>query len=458
MKIFKIDEEKETKLINHLKSNRVEFLKRLLKEIEERDCEKVVFHKDFLHLLLLKESTVDNSDNNDNEYSECKEDFFDLKCSYTLEKICNYLDFSNLEYKNLELSNSNLNFLKQYNIPIYLDGIYHKDLSLLDLENLVFIGSFDNCKLNHTKFKNNKDQYGKRIKINPQKIKDKKISSCSFEDVEFIGNFDGVNFIPCGSEETSIKNCTNVIINPQNLYNKDLSSCYFDGVEFTGNFDDCNIYKIAIINSKNAKINPQKVHDKDLFACYFDGVEFTGNFDNCCITSIKIKNSKGVKINPQKIKDRDLRWIKIDGGEFTDSIDHCEMEDATLSNVSNVFLHAENINLMGYYFSDKKFNCTQFTIYVTNEHGIYELIEYRRSIYCDHTTTIVCNLTSKERLLQCKQFKDCNFKLLHLQMDDDLDEAFNQSSEVKCDTQSSKVKYDIKKKKKSFFDRFRRNK
>ena len=81
------------------------------------------------------------------------------------------------------------------------------------------------------------------------------------------------------------------------------------------------------------------------------------------------------------------------------------------------------------------------------EKALNNLIYARRHLSVDESTVIVCDLKYQITLAQMDQFKCCQFKTIHSDMDDDLNEVFKFSVE---EEQSNNVK------KKSFFDRFKR--
>ena len=440
MRVIKLTKEQEQKWLEYLKNDRNEFLLRLLKKIKSQKNVKLRLGSSLLHEFVLYSENISESE--DNEYVDYQDFFINVSDDSVLGEICKFLDFSNLKYHNLILNSCNKSFLKKFNIPIDLDQIYKKDLSYVEFNGFIFKGSFDNCIINNAIFKNNKDVNGNIIKINPKLVVEKNLTNCVFDDVEFSDNFDG-----CAIRGIDIKNCIHVLINPQNVQDKDFRDCLLDRVIFLGGFDDCILSNSKITNCVNTKVNPQTVKNKDLRNCEFNNVEFIGVFDDCNINYINLINCKNVKINPQKIKDKSLRGVVIEGGSFIDSINDCDISDVSLKNVSNIYVDADHFKLINNLFLDQNVNCSSLVIYIRNEKALNNLIYARRHLSVDESTVIVCDLKYQITLAQMDQFKCCQFKTIHSDMDDDLNEVFKFSVE---EEQSNNVK------KKSFFDRFKR--
>lgn len=409
MRYIELTKEQESKWLKHLKNDKAGFLSRLLIKLEndykENDV-KLVLGNSLLREMFIETKKVSKNPNNKN-CVETQDIFVDI-ASYSnslLKDICKYLDFRNLEYQNLLINETTINYFRRYNIPIEPSKLYQKSLQGMSFEESIFRGSFDDCNIANATLWNCRDINGKRVKINPQTVKDKNFSSCVLRGVEFLDNFDG-----------------------------------------------CKISSARIIDCNNAMINPQKIAKKNFKNSNLSGVDFTENFDGCYIVGLRLNNCNNVIINPQKILNRDFSDVDINGAKFTDSINNCIIFRSWFVNVSNLFVDAEMFEIKKMeYGAEPRF--AGITIYIRNQNGVDKLIEEIRKISYDSTIKIVCESNYCEELrrkssffLRC--FKECVFEILHSEIDDAINEVFLEKNLIEETV--------VKQKKKSIFDRFRR--
>ena len=130
MQIIKLTETQENDWLQYLKNDREEFLLRLLNKLVNKKDIKLSLSSTLMRELLIEseEISTDNS-----EYKEYADSFRNINDDNVLRELCKYLDFKNLEYHNLKLNDNNKSLLKKYNVPIDLNQIYNKDLSINDL-------------------------------------------------------------------------------------------------------------------------------------------------------------------------------------------------------------------------------------------------------------------------------------------------------------------------------------
>ena len=410
MRYIELTKEQENKWLKHLKNDKAGFLSRLLIKLEndykENDV-KLVLGNSLLREMFIETKKVSKNPNNKN-CVETQDIFVDI-ASYSnslLKDICKYLDFRNLEYQNLLINETTINYFRRYNIPIEPSKLYQKSLQGKSFEEFIFRGSFDDCNIANATLWNCRDINGSSLKINPQTVKDKNFSSCVLRGVEFLDNFDG-----------------------------------------------CKISSARIIDCNNAMINPQKIAKKNFKNSNLSGVDFTENFDGCYIVGLRLNNCNNVIINPQKILNRDFSDVDINGAKFTDSINNCIIFRSWFVNVSNLFVDAEMFEIKKMeYGAEPRF--AGITIYIRNQNGVDKLIEEIRKISYDSTIKIVCESNHCEELkrelsfsLRC--FKECVFEILHSEIDDDINEVFLEKNLIEETV--------VKQKKKSIFDRFRKN-
>ena len=444
---IKLTDEQEQTWIENLKSDRCEFLARLLKRLNNNKNDiKLALGPDLLRELVIKRKEVYKGAN-----QECliKQDtIVDISANYPLNEICKYIDFSAIEYHDLVFTDRlNKEQFKTYKIPIIPGQIYNKDLSNRSFEDYIFKGSFDDCSIVCSTFKNCKDISGDPIKINPQTVLDNNLQSCKFEDVEFIGSFDD-----CNIGFIKIKNCKNAYINPQKIKDKYMPSGLYEGVVFTDSFDGCYISGSTFNNNNdirgnNIKINPQKVKDRMLDSCVFEDVEFISSFDDCYIPGLGIKNCKNAHINPQKVKDRILDSCVFEDVYFDDSINYCSVDYAEFINVHNLYIDMEHLKTNSIAMTGFPI-LNNATIYVKNEHALRNLFRYEHKLP-QHSITIIANLKHYNQIKESEHLKNAKFKPLHSKFDDDLDDIFNNSKTLKSNTEVPKQK------KKSIFSRFK---
>ena len=450
MKYITLTQEQDDKWLEYLKNDRAEFLSRLLKKLQNEKNTKLILSNRLLRELVIERKTVNNRLNDNDEYMEMQDKFANIDNSELLNSICSYVDFRNLKYRDLKFDKDTITYLKRYNIPINPSNLYKKSLQGYTFDECIFVGSFDDCDIAYATIRNCKNNKGYPLEINPQTIKDKRLEGCYLTKIKFTGSFDG-----CSINYMKVINCDNIKINPQNIKDKSFIKCDFEGVEFTENFDGCDIKEMRLKNCKNAKINPQTIQNKSLFACELEDVEFTGDFGDCRIAKMSIKNCKNAKINPQKVVDKDLIGCVFEGVEFTGSIDFCNLNDARLENVSNIHVNAENLYLSHTrYYTNYRLNLMNTTIYAKNGIAVDTLWRQEKYLLCGKTTKIVCNLKAIDTLRRCDAFKDCTFLTLHSEIDDSLDEVFSVSEANSEGLEWENVQ--VKQKKKSIFDRFKK--
>lgn len=174
--------------------------------------------------------------------------------------------------------------------------------------------------------------------------------------------FDGMNV--CGFNFTGFKG---VKINPNRVYERKFSDTNLAGVEFTEEFNNCSLNDVSFAGSKGAFINPRKntilrrnvftdvmfmgaITSADITYCNFAGSKnavislnvpgvqqpinvlygatltdatIVGSFDGCSIRGVNFKgakneNGENIRINLNELASSDLSNCVFDGVEFTE--------------------------------------------------------------------------------------------------------------------------------------------
>ena len=289
------------KMIKLLKNNREKFIV-ILKEIFEENKitkdNKIILDSKLLQELFLIRHVSDK--NNEGFYYT-----FDLSkdMNYLYERIdfsqCNFSQFT---YNKLLIRDQqDLDLMADYNITLFTDRLFKKDLHYLRLKGINVVGNFDGFNVRGTNFKGVRGGC-----LNPKKVFNKDLTEAILEDV----------FIKDGDLDDCIINGTNfegakggmIRLHPQKVKYKDLSSAILAGVYIEGSLDGCDINRTCFRDYQGfAELNPQNIKDKKMIGTNLSGVKITGSFDGCYIYMVNFKGSVGAKIDFKKL-DIDEDW------------------------------------------------------------------------------------------------------------------------------------------------------
>ena len=220
--------------------------------------------------------------------------------TFDLNEDMNYLyeriDFSQFIYDKLLIRDQQeLDLMADYNITLFTDRLFKKDLHNLRLKGINVVGNFDGFNVRGTNFTGVRGGC-----LNPKKVLNKNLTEAILEDV----------FIEDGDLDDCIINGTNfkgakggmIRLNPQRIKNKDLSGAILAGVHINGSFNGCNINNTDFSNYKGfAELHPQNIFGKTMFGTNLSGVKINGSFDGCRIYSVNFKGSIGAKIDFEKL-------------------------------------------------------------------------------------------------------------------------------------------------------------
>ena len=289
------------KMIKLLKDNKEKFIV-ILKEIFEENKitkdNKIILDNKLLQELFLIRHVSDK--NNEGFYYT-----FDLSkdMNYLYERIdfsqCNFSQFT---YNKLLIRDQqDLDLMADYNITLFTDRLFKKDLHYLRLKGINVVGNFDGFNVRGTNFKGVRGGC-----LNPKKVFNKDLTEAILEDV----------FIKDGDLDDCIINGTNfegakggmIRLHPQKVKYKDLSSAILAGVYIEGSLDGCDINRTCFRDYQGfAELNPQNIKDKKMIGTNLSGVKITGSFDDCYIYMVNFKGSIGAKIDFEKL-DIDEDW------------------------------------------------------------------------------------------------------------------------------------------------------
>lgn len=289
------------KMIKLLKNNREKFIV-ILKEIFEENKitkdNKIILDNKLLQELFLIRHVSDK--NNEGFYYT-----FDLSkdMNYLYERIdfsqCNFSQFT---YNKLLIRDQqDLDLMADYNITLFTDRLFKKDLHYLRLKGINVVGNFDGFNVRGTNFKGVRGGC-----LNPKKVFNKDLTEAILEDV----------FIKDGDLDDCIINGTNfegakggmIRLHPQKVKYKDLSSAILAGVYIEGSLDGCDINRTCFRDYQGfAELNPQNIKDKKMIGTNLSGVKINGSFDGCYIYMVNFKGSIGAKIDFEKL-DIDEDW------------------------------------------------------------------------------------------------------------------------------------------------------
>lgn len=289
------------RMIKLLKDNKEKFIV-ILKEIFEENKitkdNKIILDNKLLQELFLIRHVSDK--NNEGFYYT-----FDLSkdMNYLYERIdfsqCNFSQFT---YNKLLIRDQqDLDLMADYNITLFTDRLFKKDLHYLRLKGINVVGNFDGFNVRGTNFKGVRGGC-----LNPKKVFNKDLTEAILEDV----------FIKDGDLDDCIINGTNfegakggmIRLHPQKVKYKDLSSAILAGVYIEGSLDGCDINRTCFRDYQGfAELNPQNIKDKKMIGTNLSGVKITGSFDGCYIYMVNFKGSVGAKIDFEKL-DIDEDW------------------------------------------------------------------------------------------------------------------------------------------------------
>ena len=289
------------KMLKLLKDNKEKFIV-ILKEIFEENKitkdNKIILDNKLLQELFLIRHVSDK--NNEGFYYT-----FDLSkdMNYLYERIdfsqCNFSQFT---YNKLLIRDQqDLDLMADYNITLFTDRLFKKDLHYLRLKGINVVGNFDGFNVRGTNFKGVRGGC-----LNPKKVFNKDLTEAILEDV----------FIKDGDLDDCIINGTNfegakggmIRLHPQKVKYKDLSSAILAGVYIEGSLDGCDINRTCFRDYQGfAELNPQNIKDKKMIGTNLSGVKITGSFDGCYIYMVNFKGSVGAKIDFKKL-DIDEDW------------------------------------------------------------------------------------------------------------------------------------------------------
>ena len=265
------------RMIKLLKDNKEKFIV-ILKEIFEENKitkdNKIILDNKLLQELFLIRHVSDK--NNEGFYYT-----FDLskEMNYLYERIdfsqCNFSQFT---YNKLLIRDQqDLDLMADYNITLFTDRLFKKDLHYLRLKGINVVGNFDGFNVRGTNFKGVRGGC-----LNPKKVFNKDLTEAILEDV----------FIKDGDLDDCIINGTNfegakggmIRLHPQKVKYKDLSSAILAGVYIEGSLDGCDINRTCFRDYQGfAELNPQNIKDKKMIGTNLSGVKITGSFDGCYI-------------------------------------------------------------------------------------------------------------------------------------------------------------------------------
>lgn len=282
------------RMMKLLKGDREKFiiiLKEIFKENKITEDNKIILDNKLLQELFLIKKVSD--ENNEEVYYT-----FDLNedMIYLYERI----DFSQFTYDKLLIwCQRDLDLMAQYNITLYTDRLFRKDLSGVKLKGVRVVGNFDGFVVKEMDFTGIIGG-----ELSPKKVYEKDLTGAILCDI----------YIDSDLDDCIIK-CTNfkgvkgsVVLHPQKVRDKNLSGATLADVYIDGSLDGCDITYTNFSDYKGVvELNPQNIKDKKMIATKLSGVNINGSFDGCYIYSVNFKGSKGAKIDLKKIN-IDAEW------------------------------------------------------------------------------------------------------------------------------------------------------
>lgn len=227
-------------------------------------------------------------------------------------KIARKIDMSDVCFDGMNVCGFNFTGFK--GVKINPNRVYERKFSDTNLAGVEFTEEFNNCSLNDVSFAGSKGAL-----INPSK--NTILRSNVFTDVRFMGAITSADITYCnfaGSKNAVISlNVPGVQQSINVLYGATLTDA-----TIVGSFDGCSIRGVNFKgakneNGENIRINLNKLASSDLSNCVFDGVEFTEPSKRFTImTGADFTGSKGFNIRTHLLTEGSLNHAKLSGVTF----------------------------------------------------------------------------------------------------------------------------------------------